>query len=145
MSRLVISLSSVPPRFDKTWQTLECLLAQTAPVDAVNLYIPKTYRRFPDWDGTPPAVPDGVQICRVDEDWGPSTKVLAAAREFRGQDVDILFCDDDRRYGPGWAQKFLDTNAQALVVVSSDGKKPVGIVDRDRLLTKLMVNLAGDQ
>lgn len=39
-------------------------------------------------------------------------------------------------------QKFLDTNAQALVVVSSDGQKPTGIVDRDRLMTKLMVKLA---
>lgn len=42
-------------------------------------------------------------------------------------------------------QKFLDTNAQALVVVSSDGQKPIGIVDRDRLMTKLMVKLAGDE
>ncbi len=42
-------------------------------------------------------------------------------------------------------QKFLDTNAQALVVVSSDGQKPTGIVDRDRLMTKLMVKLAGDE
>jgi hypothetical protein len=42
-------------------------------------------------------------------------------------------------------QKFLDTNAQALVVVSSDAKKPIGIVDRDRLMTRLMVNLAGDE
>ncbi len=41
-------------------------------------------------------------------------------------------------------QKFLDTNADALVVVSEDGQKPIGIVDRNRLMTKLMVKLAGD-
>jgi len=29
--------------------------------------------------------------------------------------------------------------------VSSDGQKPIGIVDRDRLMTKLMVKLAGDE
>ena len=40
-------------------------------------------------------------------------------------------------------QIFLDTNADALVVVSEDGKKPVGVVDRNRLITKLMVKLAG--
>ena len=40
---------------------------------------------------------------------------------------------------------FLDTNAQALVVVSDDGRKPIGIVDQARLMTKLMVKLAGDQ
>lgn len=42
-------------------------------------------------------------------------------------------------------QKFLDTNAQALVVVSSDGQKPTGIVDRNRLMTELMVKLAGGE
>jgi len=40
-------------------------------------------------------------------------------------------------------QKFLDTNADALVVVSEDSKKPIGVVDRNRLITKLMVKLAG--
>lgn len=42
-------------------------------------------------------------------------------------------------------QKFLDTNAEALVVVSSDGREPIGIVDRNRLMTKLMVNLATEE
>ena len=42
-------------------------------------------------------------------------------------------------------QKFLDTNAQALVVVSDDGQKPIGIVDKSRLMTKLMFKLAGDE
>jgi len=42
-------------------------------------------------------------------------------------------------------QKFLDTNAEALVVVSDDEREPIGIVDRNRLITKLMVNLAGDE
>ncbi|MDJ0827497.1 MAG: glycosyltransferase family A protein [Rhodobacter sp.] len=112
MSKLVISLSSVPPRFDKTWATLQSLVAQTAPVDEIGLYIPRAYRRFPDWDGTLPAVPDGVTVRRVDNDWGPATKVLAAAQAYRGQDVDILFCDDDRLYPPDWAQKFLDAKAR---------------------------------
>ncbi len=112
MSRLVISLSAIPPRFEKIWQTLETLLQQTADVKAIRLYIPKTYRRFPEWDGNLPEVPAGVEIRRIDQDWGPATKVLAAAREFRGQDVDILFCDDDRWYPPGWAQRFVDLKAR---------------------------------
>jgi hypothetical protein len=39
-------------------------------------------------------------------------------------------------------QKFLDTNAVALVVVSSDSTRPLGVVDRDRLITKLLLKLA---
>ncbi len=105
---LIVSLSSIPPRFGLLGPTLDCLLRQEAKVDHIRLYIPHRYRRFPDWDGTLPEVPRGVEIVRCDEDLGPATKVLYAAREYRGQDVDILLCDDDRRYKPHWAQTYVD-------------------------------------
>ena len=107
MSKLIISLSTIPPRFHELKPTIDCLLAQTADVAGIYIYVPYKYRRFPDWDGTLPSVPDGIEIRRCDQDWGPATKVLAAARDFRGQDVDILFCDDDRAYDPKWAQRFV--------------------------------------
>ncbi|MEL7114153.1 MAG: glycosyltransferase family 2 protein [Pseudomonadota bacterium] len=108
---VIVTLSSIPPRFGKLEPTLNCLLAQTAQIDRILLYIPERYRRFPDWDGTLPEVPEGVEIRRVPEDIGPATKILFAAQEFRGQDVDLLLCDDDRRYKPHWAQAFLDARA----------------------------------
>lgn len=42
-------------------------------------------------------------------------------------------------------QKFSETNAQALVVLSANGRTPIGIVDRNRLMTQLMVKLANGQ
>ncbi|MDJ0827498.1 MAG: glycosyltransferase family 2 protein [Rhodobacter sp.] len=108
---LIVSLSSIPSRFDKLAPTLDCLRRQTAQIDRILLYIPKTYRRFPDWDGRLPEVPEGVEIVRVDRDLGPATKVLYAAQAFRGQDVDILLCDDDRRYKPHWAAAFVAARA----------------------------------
>ncbi|SHI58509.1 hypothetical protein SAMN05444000_10228 [Shimia gijangensis] len=109
---LIVSLSSIPTRFDKLGPTLECLLSQTAKIDRIILYIPENYRRFPDWDGTLPEVPEGVEIRRVSQDLGPATKVLYATKEFRGVDCDILLCDDDRRYKSHWAQAFLDARAE---------------------------------
>lgn len=111
---LIISLSSIPPRFDYLGPTLHSLVQQRAPTDHILLYIPRTYRRFPDWDGRLPKVPLGVEIRRTDDDLGPATKVLAAARDFRGQNAEILFCDDDRRYPPNWAAGFLRTRRQQL-------------------------------
>lgn len=105
---VTITLSSIPPRFDKLSPTLDCLLRQTAKIDQIILYIPKSYRRFPDWDGQLPEVPAGVEIRRVPDDIGPATKILFAAEEFRGRDIDLLLCDDDRRYKPGWAQAFVE-------------------------------------
>ncbi|MCG6901283.1 MAG: glycosyltransferase family 2 protein [Rhodobacter sp.] len=105
---LIVSMSSVPPRFGKIGPILESLTAQTAQIDRILVYVPETYRRFPDWDGTLPDVPAGVEIRRTPDDFGPATKILCAAREFSDEDTDILFCDDDHIYAPTWAQSFVD-------------------------------------
>ncbi|MCG6901281.1 MAG: glycosyltransferase family 2 protein [Rhodobacter sp.] len=106
MGMLIISLSSIPPRFARIGPTLQSLIRQSDKADRIYLYIPNSYRRFPDWDGKLPEVPEGVEIRRVDEDLGPATKVLFAAREFAGEDVDILFCDDDRYYPADTVARF---------------------------------------
>lgn len=99
----IISLSTIPPRFGSLAPTLNSLVRQRGPVDEIRLYIPHRYRRFPDYDGSVPAVPEGIKIVRTDEDLGPASKVLFAARELRGQPAQILFCDDDKVFSPTWA------------------------------------------
>ena len=112
MPGLVITLTSIPPRFDKIGPTLRDLLNQSADVSEIRLYISKKYRRFPDVVVEPPQVPHGVKVCMTDEDFGPATKILPAVRDFHGKDVDLLFCDDDQPYDTGWAQRFLDARKQ---------------------------------
>ena len=102
----VITLSTIPPRFHLLKPTLLSLLSQRLKAAEVRLYIPHTYRRFPDWDGRLPEVPAGITIVRCDEDLGPATKVLPAARDLKGRDVDILFCDDDKIYDADWHRRF---------------------------------------
>ena len=111
VGRLIISLSSIPPRFSRIGPTLQSLLAQATPADRVLLYIPRKYRRFPEWDGVLPDVPEGVEIRRTEDDLGPATKVLCAAREFQGQDCGIIFCDDDRYYPPDMVTRFTRLSA----------------------------------
>jgi glycosyltransferase involved in cell wall biosynthesis len=112
MGDYVITLSSIPPRFSGLDSTLKSLLAQTVKPARVILYLNRHYRRFPDWDGRLPDVPEGVEIRLVDEDFGPATKVLPALREFAGQDMDILFCDDDQIYRPRIAERLLKARAK---------------------------------
>ena len=40
-------------------------------------------------------------------------------------------------------EKLVKTNADALVIVSDDGRQPIAVVDRNRLVSKLMLKLAG--
>lgn len=59
-----------------------------------------------------PDLPEGVALRLTDEDFGPATKVLPAARDRRGQAVEILFCDDDHIYGRHWAAGLLAARAR---------------------------------
>lgn len=103
----VITLSTIPPRFPFVGDILQTLLRQTKRPERVVLYLPRRYRRFPEYDGALPEVPPGVEIRLVDEDIGPATKVLYAAEEFRGSGLRLLYCDDDRLYQRDWAAKLL--------------------------------------
>lgn len=106
----IISLTTIPPRFPLIGPTLESLLLQGA--DDVLLYIPNSYDRFPGWSGVLPKVPYGVKIKRCDVDYGPATKILAAAKEFKGTSAQILFCDDDVLYKSGWARRLFKVQEQ---------------------------------
>ncbi len=108
----IISLTSIPPRFAGLRPVLEQLQRQTETIDEIRLYIPKRYRRFPDYDGRPPDVPKGVNVVRVEDDLGPASKFLHAARDLEGEDVQILFCDDDRIYSRHWARGLLSAQRQ---------------------------------
>ena len=102
----IVTLTAIPPRFGQLEPTLNSLKDQSLPIDEIRLHIPETYRRFPDWDGSLPTVPDGVRIFRSESDYGPATKLLPAVIDLKGQSVDILFCDDDKLYDRNWYKRF---------------------------------------
>ena len=108
MTKLILSLTTVPPRFPYVHENLNTLKRQSAEIAEINLYVARTYRRFDYGSKDLPKLPEGVNLRLIDEDLGPATKVLPACREYRGQDVRILFCDDDKVYDEDWAQRFLD-------------------------------------
>lgn len=103
---LVVSLSSIPPRFGKLYQTLDSLKRQEG-VSKIELWLPKKYRRFPDYTADNFVVPDGVVLRQCDYDLGPATKILPAAFHYRGSQARILYCDDDKIFPTGWANSFI--------------------------------------
>jgi hypothetical protein len=107
MPKTIVSLTTIPPRFDKIGQTLRDLTRQNAQIDEIRLNISKTYRRFPGELPSLPEVPEGVKIVMCDQDFGPATKVLPTVQATRGTDSNILFCDDDQPYEPEWAANLL--------------------------------------
>jgi hypothetical protein len=101
-----ISLTSIPPRFDRLGPVLSALLAQRPAPVAVYLSLPRSYRRFPGMV-TPPTLPEGVELLWSDADLGPAGKALIAARTPRGAVKRLIYCDDDWIYPQGWAAALL--------------------------------------
>lgn len=114
----VISLTTIPSRFGMIGPTLESLAAQSADLESIRLYIPRKYRRFPDYDGSLPPVPAGVEIHRSETDFGPASKVLHCAEDLRGTGSRIILCDDDRDYPEDWA---------AALIAQSDARPDCAI------------------
>ena len=103
---MIISITTIPPRMPFLPAFFANLSRQRLKPDVIELYVAKSYRRFPGEVPALPALPDWVKVVTLDADMGPATKVLPAARAWRGKDVDILFGDDDRRYDPLWTTRF---------------------------------------
>lgn len=106
--KLVISLTSIPSRFDKLGPILFGLTFQTC--HEIWLNIPRKYTRFPDWDGEVPEslynISPKVIINRDCDDFGPGTKFIGPALKLLPEDL-IIYVDDDTAYDAHLATNFL--------------------------------------
>ncbi len=118
MTRLVVSLTTIPPRLPFIEPTLIDLLEQTADISEIRVNIPLEYRRFPNAEIDIPKLPRGITVRRVAEDFGPATKLLPTLQDYRDDDVEVIVCDDDQSYAPDWAQKFVDGRLRMVVCAS---------------------------
>lgn len=131
MKPYVISLTTIPPRFSKIGPTLKDLLSQRVKPLEIRLNIARQYRRFPGELPSLPELPEGITVHWCNTDYGPATKVLPTLRDYQDADHDILFCDDDQKYSPTWAQEFLKTRLdQANSAIVGKGydlmRRPLG-------------------
>ncbi len=105
--QIVVSLTSIPPRFANLPRKLASIGRQTVRPDRVELHLPRHYRRFPGARPSLPPLPDWVDVIEGDTDFGPATKALPAVQHWRGTRTDLLICDDDRLQDRGWIARFV--------------------------------------
>ena len=105
---MILTCTSIPPRLKYLPKFFRKLERQRLKPDAVELYLGRRYRRFPGEVPAPPPLPEWVKVVWVDDDLGPATKVLPATRAWRGKEVDLLYCDDDRVYDRNWTTRFAE-------------------------------------
>ena len=116
--KLILSLTSIPTRFDKLPPLIEHLKQQGPYEIWVN--IPQKYKRFPDWDGIFPwtDLGENVVINRDCDDWGPGTQAMGPIAK---TDADlIVYVNDDTLYHP-------DMTKQLMIWQSVDARSAWGL------------------
>lgn len=106
--QIVVTLTSIPPRYANLPRKLASIGNQTVRPDRVELHVPKEYRRFPGARPALPSLPDWVEVVEDEVDYGPASKVLPAAARWKGTETDLLLCDDDRIQDRGWVARFVE-------------------------------------
>ncbi|WP_251975793.1 glycosyltransferase family A protein [Salinicola avicenniae] len=107
-NRLILSLTTHPPRIDQVYATLESLCEQTLDAFDVHLYLS---RKDADTIGELPSSLDrlqrrGVEIVISDEDYRSYDKLLHALKRY--PDATIITADDDMMYPRDWARRLLE-------------------------------------
>jgi hypothetical protein len=95
--KVIVSLTSIPSRFDKLKGIIDALGRQAC--HEIWLNIPTSYNRFPDWNGL---IPDFVNLdskLKINRcaDYGPATKFIGPAMTLDPEDL-IVYLDDDTNY-----------------------------------------------
>ena len=120
--KVILSLSTIPPRFGMLGETLNSLINQKRRADEIHVYIPKIYKRFPEHNFCMPDVPEGVSIKIIDFDYGPATKILPCALDNRGTNTRIVYGDDDRFADDSWLDEIIQcSNERPEDVIVSAG------------------------
>ena len=136
--KVILSLSTIPPRFGMLGASLNSLINQNRKADEIHVYIPKTYRRFPEHSFCVPNVPEGVSVKIVDHDYGPATKALPCAQAYRGTKTRIIYGDDDRFADTSWLDNVLKANVERpedVIVSSGMTLENYGLATKNQTLT----------
>jgi len=106
MSKVIVGLTSIPPRFESLHVTLDSLHNQTPKPDKIYLYIADYYERFKQ-KVTLESLPkflfdyDLLEI-KTGKDYGPISKLFVSLQNETDDDSIIVTCDDDLIYDNGW-------------------------------------------
>lgn len=101
MENIIVSLTTIPSRFNDLEVVMKNLLDQTFIPNKIILYIPKYYYRFgskydiPKWMTELEKNNKIFEIHFIDKDYGPATKLLPATKEFTKSTDIIITVDDD--------------------------------------------------
>lgn len=108
--RIVATLTTLPDRYHLLVNTIESLINQDTPLDAIYIGLPKRTRRKNEiYPELPAAIlkHEKVKVVRLEIDHGPISKLLGALISEQDPDTFILSTDDDAIYAPNLLSTYM--------------------------------------
>lgn len=141
--RVVFSLTTIPQRIKKLEPVLKAIVeSQTRAPDAVYLAIPPNVKKLPTWLETFNSSsnrPGLLHVLRMEADYGPASKLLAALAEGgeREPGTIIIYGDDDVIYGNTIVEQHVEAQRSASVptafasrkIAVGEGKQKEGVLE----------------
>eukprot|EP00456_Euglypha_rotunda_P081285 TRINITY_DN7924_c0_g1_i27.p1 TRINITY_DN7924_c0_g1~~TRINITY_DN7924_c0_g1_i27.p1 ORF type:complete len:599 (+),score=23.17 TRINITY_DN7924_c0_g1_i27:83-1879(+) len=109
--RVVISLTTTPPRLKNLRQTLNSLLNQTLTPAAIYLNVPWRSTRLNQVYEIPPAISSLPIIINRCDDFGPASKLIPTLEREQHPDTLIITVDDDMIYPPSLVQDLVELHS----------------------------------
>ena len=113
--RIIVTLTTIPPRFIRLHYTLESLFCQTVQPDMIVINVPEKYNNYSN-DILFPKVEKEYVIVNRCKDYGPATKLLGLYgtkiyNDMCDDDI-IIVVDDDRNYNNKMIEGMLNYHRQ---------------------------------
>ena len=123
--RVVISMTTIPPRAESLLKTIHSLLAGTVTPDTLHVNIPRRYARFaapfdPDIQRALGRLPR-VQVNVIEDDHGTLDKIVPTLDLERDGNTLIAIADDDAAYQPLFLQGLVQGYHEFATVVGYSG------------------------
>jgi hypothetical protein len=101
MADLVVSLTTIPSRAKYLSDFMVRLERQRVQPSRIEINIPFEYTKRNMGMVDESLIPSDIDIYYCD-DFGPATKILPTLKRYDQQDVNIIYCDDDKIYHENW-------------------------------------------
>ena len=141
---IIVSLTTIPPRFNFLYLTINSIINQTVKPDKIIIHIPEKYNNF--FYEKLPVLPkdceDSVNIIinQKTKDYGPITKLLGLydSLEFCNISDDdvIIVIDDDRIYNKNLISNFLQYHELDKSKVLTAAGLDIEILSKNSIKTK---------
>lgn len=122
MPRTVVSYTTLPGRYDVLQKSVKSIIEQTLKPDKIYISIPEKSKRFGTvYPSLPDYIKNNCEIVKMDNDYGPLSKIYGGLYNENDENTIIITCDDDVIFNKEHIKILVEKNEKYGCAVSGTG------------------------